>query len=66
MKVDFHQITVYILEMGTHFWETRFHIYYIDLFANDAVFFGTDISERWPKVEFNEYATEIIKFYGQK
>ena len=39
---------------------------YIDLFADDAVFFGTDISERWPKVECNEYATEIIKFYGQK
>ena len=52
--------------MGTHFWETRSHIYYIDLFANDAVFFGMDISERWSKVEFNEYATEIIKFYGQK
>ena len=23
---------------------------YIDLFADDAVFFGTDISERWPKL----------------
>jgi len=31
---------------------------YIDLFADDAVFFGTDISERWPKVEFSKYATD--------
>ncbi len=31
---------------------------YIDLFADGAVFFGTDISERWPKVEFSNYATD--------
>ena len=31
---------------------------YFDLFADDAVFFGTDISERWPKVEFSKYATD--------
>ena len=31
---------------------------YIDLFANDAVFFGTDISERWNKNEFDKYATD--------
>ncbi len=31
---------------------------YIDLFADDAVFFGTDISERWTKSEFEEYASK--------
>ena len=31
---------------------------YINLFANDAVFFGTDISERWPIVEFRKYAID--------
>ena len=31
---------------------------YIDLFAISAVFFGTDISERWHINEFNEYATK--------
>jgi len=28
---------------------------YFDLFAQDAVFFGTDISERWNKAAFKEY-----------
>ena len=28
---------------------------YIDLFSENAVFFGTDISERWSKNEFNRY-----------
>ena len=28
---------------------------YINLFATDAVFFGTDISERWNKNEFNNF-----------
>ena len=28
---------------------------YFDLFANNAVFFGTDISERWDKKAFQEY-----------
>ena len=31
---------------------------YIDLFANNAVFFGTDISERWNKKAFDVYATK--------
>ena len=31
---------------------------YINLFANNAVFFGTDISERWHINQFNEYATK--------
>ena len=31
---------------------------YINLFADDAVFFGTDISERWPIVEFRKYAID--------
>jgi len=31
---------------------------YINLFATDAVFFGTDISERWNKNEFDNYATD--------
>ena len=31
---------------------------YIDLFASNAVFFGTDISERWHINEFNDYATK--------
>ena len=31
---------------------------YIDLFASNAVFFGTDISERWSINEFNAYATK--------
>ena len=29
---------------------------YIDLFSEDAVFFGTDINERWPKEDFRTYA----------
>ena len=28
---------------------------YIDLFSKNAVFFGTDISERWPIDEFDSY-----------
>ena len=28
---------------------------YFDLFADDAIFFGTDISERWEKNAFQEY-----------
>ena len=28
---------------------------YFDLFADDAVFFGTDINERWDKEAFREY-----------
>lgn len=31
---------------------------YMALFSEDAVFFGTDISERWPKAEFDTYATK--------
>ena len=34
---------------------------YIDLFSEDAVFFGTDISERWPKEEFRTYAMGRFK-----
>ena len=30
---------------------------YFDLFAQDAIFFGTDISERWNKAAFKEYGT---------
>jgi len=30
---------------------------YFDLFSKDAVFFGTDISERWNKAAFKEYGT---------
>jgi len=41
----------------------RLHLYasqangeaYFDLFADEAVFFGTDISERWDKEAFQEY-----------
>ena len=29
---------------------------YFELFNNDAVFFGTDASERWTKSKFKEYA----------
>ncbi len=29
---------------------------YFDLMSEDAVFLGSDASERWPKVEFREYA----------
>ncbi len=31
---------------------------YMALFSEDAVFFGTDINERWPKAEFDTYATK--------
>jgi|TARA_Y100000310_G_scaffold330914_1_gene403518 hypothetical protein len=31
---------------------------YMALFSEDAVFFGTDISERWAKQAFDEYATK--------
>ena len=31
---------------------------YMALFSKDAIFFGTDISERWPKDEFDTYATK--------
>ena len=34
---------------------------YIDLFSDDAVFFGTDISERWPKNDFRSYAMSRFK-----
>ena len=34
---------------------------YIDLFSEDAVFFGTDISERWPKNDFQAYAMSRFK-----
>ena len=34
---------------------------YIDLFSEDAVFFGTDISERWPKEDFRTYAMGRFK-----
>ena len=34
---------------------------YIDLFSDDAVFFGTDISERWPKNDFQAYAMSRFK-----
>ena len=34
---------------------------YIDLFASNAVFFGTDISERWHKNDFNEYVTKRME-----
>ena len=34
---------------------------YIDLFSDDAVFFGTDISERWPKDDFQAYAMARFK-----
>ena len=30
---------------------------YFDLFADDAVFFGTDINERWDKKAFQDYGT---------
>ena len=30
---------------------------YFDLFADEAVFFGTDINERWDKEAFQEYGT---------
>ena len=41
----------------------RLHLYasqangeaYFDLFADEAVFFGTDINERWDKEAFQEY-----------
>ena len=33
---------------------------YFDLFAENAVFFGTDINERWNKTDFEEYG----KFRG--
>lgn len=29
---------------------------YFDLLSEDAVFLGTDVSERWPKAVFREYA----------
>jgi hypothetical protein len=32
-------------------WQT-----YFDLLSEDAVFLGTDVSERWPKAVFREYA----------
>lgn len=31
---------------------------YMKLFSDNAVFFGTDIKERWPKLEFDAYATK--------
>ena len=30
--------------------------FYFDLLSKDAVFLGTDVSERWPKAVFREYA----------
>ena len=33
---------------------------YFELFSKDAVFFGTDINERWNKTDFEEYG----KFRG--
>ena len=30
---------------------------YFDLLSEDAVFLGTDVSERWPKAVFREYAS---------
>lgn len=37
-------------------WDT-----YFDLLSEDAVFLGTDVSERWPKAVFREYAGVLIK-----
>ena len=33
---------------------------YFDLFADEAVFFGTDINERWDKKTFREYG--MVRF----
>ena len=33
---------------------------YFDLFAKDAVFFGTDISERWNKSDFKKSGLESV------
>ena len=34
---------------------------YFELFDDNAVFFGTDAKERWPKSKFKEYAMERFK-----
>ena len=34
---------------------------YFDLFAEDAIFFGTDINERWDKNAFQEYGMTRVE-----
>lgn len=58
-KEDFNRCNVLAVTSAWHIAaEWGMFDLYFDLMTDDAVFLGTDVSERWTKAEFMEYARE--------